>query len=69
MLGDSAAAFWGALLESLSAIGGALFAAFGIVIARLVLRVRWLAIIVTLLFLSLTATYDMSAMPVRSSFR
>ena len=60
MLGDSASAFWGALLESLGAIGGALFAAFGIVIARLVLRIRWLAIIVTLLFLSLTATYDMS---------
>ena len=46
---------------SVNAIGGALFAAFGIVIARLVLRVRWLAIVVTTLFLSATATYDMSA--------
>jgi len=64
MLGDGSGAFWGALLESVGAIGGALFAAFGIVIARLVLRLRWLAILVTMLFLSLTATYDMSeAMP------
>ena len=63
MFGDSAAPFWGALIESVSAIGGALFAVFGIVIARLVLRIRWLAIGVTMLFLSLIATYDMSPMP------
>jgi hypothetical protein len=63
MIGDSAAAFWALLIESVSAIGGALFAAFGIVIARLVLRVHWLAIVVTMLFLSVTAAYDMSAMP------
>jgi hypothetical protein len=63
MYGDSAAAFWGLLIESVSAIGSALFAAFGIVIARLVLRIRWLAIVVTMLFLSLTAVYDMSVMP------
>jgi hypothetical protein len=63
MYGDSAAAFCGALIESVSAIGSALFAAFGIVIARLVLRIRWLAIGVTMLFLSLTAVYDMSAKP------
>jgi len=62
MFGDSAAAFWAVLIESVGAIGGALFAAFGIVIARLVLRVRWLAIVVTTLFLSANATYDMSAM-------
>ena len=63
MYGDSAAAFWAVLIVSVSAIDGALFAAFGIVIARLVLRIRWLAIVVTMLFLSLTAVYDMSAMP------
>jgi serine/threonine-protein kinase len=63
MYGDSASAFWGALIESVSAIGSALFAAFGIVIARLVLRIRWLAILVTMLFLSLTAVYDMATMP------
>jgi serine/threonine-protein kinase len=63
MFGDSAAPFWAALIESVSAIGGALFVAFGIVIARLVLRIRWLAIGVTMLFLSLIATYDLSPMP------
>jgi serine/threonine-protein kinase len=63
MYGDSAAAFWAVLIVSVSAIDGALFAAFGIVIARLVLRIRWLAIVVTMLFLSMTAVYDMSAMP------
>jgi hypothetical protein len=63
MIGDSAAAFWGALIESVSAIGSALFAAFGIVIARLVLRIRWLAIAVTMLFLSIMATFDMSGTP------
>jgi serine/threonine-protein kinase len=68
MFGDSAAPFWGALIESVAAIGGALFAAFGIVIARLVLRVRWLAIGVTMLFLSLIATYDMSPMPYAAVF-
>ena len=41
---------------------------FGIVIARLVLRLRWLAITVTLLFLSLTAAYDMSVMPLSLVF-
>jgi serine/threonine-protein kinase len=60
ILGAGAGAFWVALLESLSAIGGALFTTFGIVIARLVLRLRWLALVVTTTFLSLTATYDMS---------
>jgi hypothetical protein len=68
MLGAGSSAFWAALLESLSAIGGALFAALGIVIARLVLRLRWLAVIVTALFLSLVATYDMSAMPMSLVF-
>jgi hypothetical protein len=68
MFGDSAAPFWAALIESVAAIGGALFAAFGIVIARLVLRVRWLAIGVTMLFLSLIATYDMSPMPYAAVF-
>jgi len=63
MYGDSAAAFWAVLIQSVNAIDGALFIAFGIVIARLVLRIRWLAIGVTILFLSLTAVYDMSAMP------
>ena len=68
MLGDGTGAFWAALLESVGAIGGALFAALGIVIARLVLRLRWLAITVTLLFLSLTAAYDMSVMPLSLVF-
>jgi hypothetical protein len=63
MYGDGAAAFWAVLIVSVNAIDGALFVAFGIVIARLVLRIRWLAIVVTMLFLSLTAVYDMSAMP------
>jgi len=63
MYGDSAAAFWAVLAVSVNAIDGALFVAFGIVIARLVLRIRWLAIVVTMFFLSLTAVYDMSAMP------
>lgn len=68
MLGEGTGAVWGALLESLSAIGGALFAALGIVIARLVLRLRWLALSVTALFLSVTATYDMSVMPLSLVF-
>ena len=68
MVGDGSSAFWGALLESIAAVGGALFATFGIVIARLVLRVRWLALIVTTLFLSLTASYDMSVMPLSLVF-
>jgi hypothetical protein len=63
MYGDRAAAFWAVLIQSVNAIDGALFIAFGIVIARLVLRIRWLAIAITMLFLSLTAVYDMSAMP------
>jgi len=63
MYGDGAAAFWAVLIVSVNAIDGALFAAFGIVMARLVLRIRWLAIVVTMLFLSLTAFYDMSVMP------
>lgn len=63
MYGDSAAAFWAVLIHSVNAIDGALFIAFGIVIVRLVLRNRWLAIGVTTLFLSLTAVYDMSAVP------
>ena len=45
MYGDSAAAFWAVLIQSVNAIDGALFIAFGIVIARLVLRIRWLAIV------------------------
>jgi hypothetical protein len=68
MLGDGSSAFWGALLESLNAVGGALFATFGMVIARLVLRVRWLALIVTMFFLSLTAVNDMSVMPLSLVF-
>jgi hypothetical protein len=68
MLGDGTSAFWGALLESLGAVGGALFATFGMVIARLLLRVRWLALIVTMLFLSLTAVNDMSVMPLSLVF-
>jgi hypothetical protein len=68
MFGGAGAALWGALLESIGAVGGALFATFGIVIARLVLRVRWLALVVTMLFLSLTATYDMSVMPLSLVF-
>jgi hypothetical protein len=36
--------------------------------SRLVLRVRWLALIVTTLFLSLTASYDMSVMPLSLGF-
>ena len=68
MLGDGAGAIWGALLQSLNAIGGALFAALGIVIARLVLPRRWLANVVTTVFLSLTAMYDMSAIPVSLLF-
>jgi serine/threonine-protein kinase len=68
MLGDGSGAFWAALLESLAAVGGALFATFGMVIARLLLRVRWLALIVTMLFLSLIAVNDMSAMPVSLLF-
>jgi hypothetical protein len=68
MLGDSAAAFWSVLIVSVSAIDGTLFIAFGIVIARLVLRIRWVAIVVTTLFLSLTAVYDMSAMPYSMAF-
>jgi hypothetical protein len=68
MFGDSAAAFWAVLIVSVNAIDGALFIAFGIVIARLVLRIRWLAIVVTMLFLSLTATYDMSALPLSLVF-
>ena len=63
MYGDSAAAFWAVLIQSVNAIGGALFIAFGIVIARLALRARWLAIGVTMMFLSLTAAYDLSAIP------
>jgi hypothetical protein len=69
MLAGASGAFWGALLESLAAVGGALFATFGIVVARLVLRVRWLAIVVTVLFLSLFATSDMAeAMPLSLLF-
>jgi serine/threonine-protein kinase len=69
MLSGGSAAFWAALLESLSAVGGALFATFGIVIARLVLRVRWLALVVTILFLSLFATADMAeALPLSLVF-
>jgi serine/threonine-protein kinase len=60
LIGAGPGALWGALLESLSAIGGALFANFGIVVARLVLRIRWLALVVTALFLSLVAISDMS---------
>jgi predicted Ser/Thr protein kinase len=68
MFGGAGGALWGALLESIGAVGGALFATFGMVIARLVLRVRWLALVVTMLFLSLTATYDMSVMPLSLVF-
>jgi hypothetical protein len=69
MLAGASGAFWVALLESLAAVGGALFATFGIVVARLVLRVRWLAIVVTVLFLSLFATSDMAeAMPLSLLF-
>jgi hypothetical protein len=68
MLGGGSGAFWAGLLESVAAVGGALFATFGMVIARLVLRVRWLALIVTMLFLSLTAAYDMSVMPLSLLF-
>jgi serine/threonine-protein kinase len=69
MLAGASGVFWGALLESVGAVGAGLFAALGIVIARLVLRVRWLALVVTLLFLSVTATFDMSeAMPLSLVF-
>ena len=68
MLVGGSGAFWAALLESVSAVGGALFTTFGIVVARLVLRVRWLALIVTMLFLSLTAVNDMSPMPCHCCF-
>jgi hypothetical protein len=68
MLGDGRGAFWAALLESVGAVGGALFAAFGTVITRLVLRLRWLALVATALFLSLTATYDMSVLPLSLVF-
>jgi hypothetical protein len=68
MLGSGAGALCGALLESASAIEAALLATLGIVILRLVLRWRWLAIVVSWLFLSLTTTYDMSAMPLSLVF-
>jgi len=58
-LGDASAGLWGALLESVSALGGALFAVLGIVILRLLLRVRWLALGVTAFLLSFMAMYDM----------
>jgi hypothetical protein len=51
------------MLESVGAVGAALFATFGIVIARLVLRVRWLAFLVTIPFMSLGAVHEMSVMP------
>jgi predicted Ser/Thr protein kinase len=59
-LGDAGAAFWGSLLESVGALGFALFTILGIVVLRLVLRRRWLALIVVGFVLSLTATYDMN---------
>jgi len=60
MLGDGGAAIWVSLLESVNAIGGALFTVLGIVVLRLVLRWRWLAFAVTALFLSIVGTYDMN---------
>jgi serine/threonine-protein kinase len=68
MLGSGTGALWGTLLESASAVIAALLATLGIVILRLVLRWRWLAIVVTWIFLSLTTTYDMSAIPVSLAF-
>jgi serine/threonine-protein kinase len=59
-LAGAGAAFWGALLESLGALGAALFTILGIVLLRLVLRQRWLALIVVGFVMSLTATYDMN---------
>jgi hypothetical protein len=60
MFGDPTSGLWGALLESVAAIGGALFAVFGIVILRLVLRSRWLATGVTACALAMSAAYDLS---------
>jgi serine/threonine-protein kinase len=68
MLGSGTGALWGALLESAGAVQAALLATLGIVLLRLILRWRWLAIVVTWLFLSLTTTYDMSAMPMSLVF-
>jgi hypothetical protein len=59
-LGDASVAFWGSLLESVGALGASLFTILGIVVLRLVLRRRWLALAVVGFVLSLTATYDMN---------
>jgi hypothetical protein len=59
-LGEASAAFWGSLLESVGALGASLFTILGIVVLRLVLRRRWLALGVVWFVLSLTTTYDMN---------
>ena len=60
ILGLGSGAVWVVLLQSVAAISGALFTVLLIVILRLTLRLRWLAIAVTILILSLTSMYDMN---------
>jgi hypothetical protein len=60
MLGDGGTALWGPLLESVNAIGGALFTVLGIVILRLLVRWRVLALALTFVCLSIVGTSDMA---------
>ena len=61
-LGAGSAAVWAWLLQIVGAIGAALFTVLLIVILRLALRVRWLAMAATVFVLSLLSIYDMSSL-------